>query len=101
MLEITEANFQTEVANAPGSVLLDFWAPWCGPCRALAPQFEKWSKDHAARAKFAKVNVDEAQGLAVSFRVSSIPTVILLREGKEVRRWVGVPREDEIKAALN
>jgi thioredoxin len=78
VVEVTEANFQ-EVVERSGILFIDFWAPWCGPCRAFAPVFEKVAERHAD-VTFAKVNTDEQQGLAGAFQIRSIPTLVALRE---------------------
>lgn len=88
ILHLNQENFDTTV-NGAETVLVDFWAPWCGPCKMLGPVFEEAEKEAAGKASFAKVNVDEQQDLAVRFSVTSIPTLILFKGGKEVKRSLG------------
>lgn len=81
-LHITKNNFQSEVVNSDKPVLLDFWAPWCGPCRMLSPVIDQIADEHAGSLKVTKVNVDEESALASQFGVMSIPTLILIKDGK-------------------
>lgn len=88
-LTITDANFASEVVNSPVPVLLDFWAPWCGPCRLIGPVIDEIANERAGKAKVGKVNVDESQQLAARFRVSSIPMLLFLKGGEVVDQVVG------------
>lgn len=81
--------FEREVVNASGVTLVDFWAPWCGPCRALAPSLERLAVAFSGRAKVGKVEVDQNPELAERFGVRSIPTLVFFRDGREVDRIVG------------
>lgn len=96
---LNESNFQSTVSN--GVSLLDFWAEWCGPCKMIAPAIDELAKDYAGRAVVAKVNVDEVPSLAERFGVSSIPTLVILKNGSEVKRFVGVTRKEVLAAALD
>ena len=94
--EVSSANFDAEVMQG-GSVpiLADFWAPWCGPCRAVAPMLDALGQELAGKVKIVKINVDENQQLAVRFGVQAIPTLIIFKNGEAVDRIVGsVPREE-------
>lgn len=88
LLHLTDANFDTEVKNAP-AMIVDFWAVWCGPCRALAPHIEKMASDYAGKIKVAKCDIESAQAAASKWRIQSIPAVIAFRNGVEVGRVVG------------
>ena len=97
---ITDATFVAEVERSQLPVLLDMWAPWCGPCRMIAPVLEELATEMAGRVKIAKLNVDENQVTASRFNVRSIPTLLVLKSGKEVDRLVGVLPKPEIVRRL-
>jgi thioredoxin 1 len=103
--KVTElSDSQFDMAIAKGVTLVDFWAPWCGPCKMQGPILEQVAESIDGRAKIAKLNVDDAVGIAGRFSVQSIPTLILFKNGNEVRRFVGVqPKEiliDAISSAI-
>ena len=101
VLEFTDGNFSDEVLNATEPVLVDFWAPWCGPCRQLTPVIEELSDENTGSAKVGKVNIDENGECAQKFGVSSIPTVMLFKGGDVVERFVGVQPKARFQEALD
>lgn len=99
-LNITKENFQAEVMGSDKTVLLDFWATWCGPCRMLAPIVEEIAIEYNETVKVGKINVDDEPELAAAFRVASIPTVVVLKNGKIVDQSVGYKPKDAIVKML-
>ena len=99
-MEVTSANFAQEVLNSDIPVLVDFWAPWCGPCRMLAPLMEQISTEEAGKAKVVKVNIDEEPALAQKYGVFSIPTVVAIKNGAETGRSVGLVPKATLPALL-
>ncbi|RLI06992.1 thioredoxin [Candidatus Bathyarchaeota archaeon] len=100
VIELNEANFDDAISTASKPVLVDFWAVWCPPCRVMSPIVEELARDYAGRAYFAKVNVDENQGLALRFRVMSIPSFLLFKGGRLVDRVVGAVGRGGLEAML-
>ena len=98
--ETSEANSQKEPKVSEGVVLIDFWAPWCAPCRAQGPIVDKVAESMSGQATVMKCNVDETPELAQRFGVRSIPTLVILKDGKEVERFVGVQQEATLVASL-
>ncbi len=101
VLHFTNENFSEEVLESKGLVLVDFWAPWCGPCRMLAPILEEVAKD-VDSVKVGKVNVDEERGLAEKYDIMSIPAVFLFKDGERVETMIGVkPKEEYLDTLKN
>jgi thioredoxin 1 len=98
MLEFTNDNFVSETKE--GLVLVDFWAPWCGPCRMVGPVIEQLSKEYAGKVKVGKLNVDEHQQPAIAYHVRSIPTVILFKDGKPLETIVGASPKGAYERAI-
>lgn len=95
-IQLTQANFEDEVVKSDIPVLVDFWAAWCGPCKMLAPMVAEIAKEYAGKVKVGKVNVDEEMALAMGFKISSIPTLILFKNGKEEGKIIGYCSKEEI-----
>jgi thioredoxin 1 len=101
VLTITKENFEDEVLKSGKPVLIDFWAEWCGPCKMLSPIVDQIAGEVTQKAKVGKVNVDEQPELASQFKVMSIPTLIMIKDGKPVATSVGVKPKEDILAMLN
>ncbi|MDB4970602.1 MAG: trxA [Myxococcales bacterium] len=101
---VTDASFEADVLQSKEPVLIDFWAPWCGPCRAIAPVVEQLAKEYAGKVRMVKVNIDDNPRVPTQYDVRSIPTLLLFKEGKVVGQIVGaVPKpkiEELVKKAL-
>ena len=99
--ELTQTSFQADVLQCKMPVLVDFWAPWCGPCRRIAPLVEQLAIEYAGKVKFAKIDVDQSQELAGSYGVMNIPTLMIFKGGGVVERFTGIPDSALLKDAIN
>jgi thioredoxin 1 len=101
LANVNASNWQSEVAASPIPVLVDFWAEWCGPCKAIAPHLEDLAKDLAGKLKIVKVNVDEAPELAGQFGIRSIPTLLLIKGGKVEQQMVGAMTKAALRGKID
>jgi len=99
-IEITSSNFQSEVVESDIPVLLDMWAAWCGPCRMVSPIVDELAGEYAGRIKVGKLDVDAEPGIAASFGVASIPTIVLIKDGKVVAHAIGARPKAQLAQAL-
>lgn len=96
-VELTPNNFEKEVIDSETPTLVDFWAPWCGPCKMIAPHIEKISRDYTGKLKVCKLNVDEVPQIATRYAIMSIPAILLFAKGKVMEKRVGAMGHDEIE----
>ncbi len=99
--ELTDADFDDVVHNSDVPVLVDFWAPWCGPCKIMGPLVEEIAEEYADRVKICKLNTDDARDSAVEFGIQAIPTTILFKDGQIQKKWVGLTTKEDIIAAID
>jgi len=100
IIELSDSTFETEVVNSDLPVLVDFWAPWCGPCRAIAPLVEEISSSYEGKIKVGRMNVDENQSTTMKFGIRSIPTIIMFKDGEAVDQIIGAVPKGEIERVV-
>jgi thioredoxin 1 len=100
-LEFTDDNFQEEVLNSSQPVLVDFWAEWCGPCRALGPMIDELSGEYEGKAKIGKLDIDTNRDAAMKYGIQSIPSIIIFKDGEVLNKFVGISPKDELVSAID
>jgi len=100
-VRLNDANFEQEVLKSEIPVLVDFWAPWCGPCLMIAPTVEEIAKEYEGKLKVCKLNVDEGRSIAVKYGIKGIPTLLIFKKGEVVDRVLGFADKKEIEAKIN
>jgi thioredoxin 1 len=101
VIELTDADFDDAIHKTDVPVLVDFWAPWCGPCKMMGPIIEEVAKDYTGKAKICKLNTDDARDSAMEFGISAIPTLILFKGGQVQKKWVGLTSKKELSSAID
>jgi len=101
VIELTDATFDKTVRNSDVPVLVDFWAPWCGPCKMIGPIVEEIADEYADKAIVCKLNTDDARDSAMEFGISAIPTLILFKDGQVQKKWVGLTSKKDLAAAID
>ncbi|MCJ7693034.1 MAG: thioredoxin [Sedimentisphaerales bacterium] len=101
VIELTDTSFDEAVHNSDMPVLVDFWAPWCGPCKMMAPILEEIADEYSEKVKICKLNTDDARDSAMEFNISAIPTIILFKNGQIQKKWVGLASKKDLIAAID
>jgi len=101
MIQVTDASFRQEVLEHPGFVLVDFWAPWCMPCRILGPIIDKLAQEYAGRVKVVKLNTDENPAMSAKYEIMAIPTLIIFKDGQPIQNIAGLLPESHLKQILD
>lgn len=101
VVTLTKANFDQEVVSSDSTVLVDFWAPWCGPCRAVGPIIDELAKEYDGKAKVAKLNVDDEGELSAKFKIMSIPTIMIFKNGEVVEKITGARSKTELSELID
>jgi thioredoxin 1 len=101
VIELTDATFDETVHSSDVPVLVDFWAPWCGPCKMIAPLIQEIADEYAEKAKICKLNTDDARDSAMEFSISAIPTIILFKDGQVQKKWVGLTSKKDLAEAID
>ena len=101
VIELTDAAFDEVVHNSDEPVLVDFWAPWCGPCKMMVPILQEIADEYTGKAKICKLNTDDARDSAIEFGISAIPTIILFKDGQVQTKWVGLTSKKDLVAAID
>ncbi|KAF0178457.1 MAG: thioredoxin 1 [Nitrospirae bacterium] len=101
VVELSNANWNKEVSESKGIVVVDFWAVWCGPCRIIAPTIEELAKEYAGKVKIGKLNTDENSEVAARYKIMGIPTIIFFRDGQKVDQVVGAVPKQQLKSKID
>ena len=101
VIELTDATFDETVHNSDVPVLVDFWAPWCGPCKMMTPIIQEIANEYSDKAKICKLNTDDARDSAMELSISAIPTLVLFKGGQVQKKWVGLTSKKDLSAAID